>query len=160
LGYFSKEWTQPQQPRQAASLIRSLARGRYADPEIQDRRQCQSPSDILLARVCAVIDLLIASGLSLETAAELMTEEMMIAGIPAPTAPGLTFCQRLLAWRNDFAQNRTSPESRGEYEYFTAEIHGVPLQKRIEKVLGESLWNRRQPCSQAVASINTNEVGA
>jgi predicted signal transduction protein with EAL and GGDEF domain len=66
----SEEWIR-QWPRQTVSLIRSLARARDHDPEIQDRRQGQSPSDVLLARVCAVIDLLIASGLSQETAAEL-----------------------------------------------------------------------------------------
>jgi two-component system cell cycle response regulator len=153
----AEEWIK-QRPRQAVSLIRSLARASDHDPGIQDRRQRQTPSDVLLARVCAVIDLLIASGLSQETAAELMTEKMIMAGIPAPTAPGVTFCQRLLSWRNDLESNRTSPESRGEYEYFTAEIHGVPAQERIEKVLGESLWNRRQSCSQATAPVSTNEA--
>jgi diguanylate cyclase (GGDEF)-like protein len=146
----SEEWLK-QQPRRTASLIRALARSGGGDTEITDRRQNDPPSDVLLARVCAVIDLLVASGLSQETAAELMTEKMMMTGIPAPAALGLTFCQRLLSWRNDLALNRTSAESRGEYEYFTAEIHEVPPQERIERVIGKSLWDRR---SSRVGSVN------
>jgi hypothetical protein len=106
-----------------------------------------------------VIDLLVASGLSQDTAAGLMTEKMIIAGIPAPTAPGLTSCQRLLTWRHDLALNRTSAESRGEYEYFTAEIHGVPALERIEKVLIESLWGRRRSYRQD-ANLSSSEAGS
>jgi diguanylate cyclase (GGDEF)-like protein len=53
-------------------------------PDLRERRCGQPASDGLLARVCAVIDLLIASGFSEEVAAQLLARKMISAGIPFP----------------------------------------------------------------------------
>ncbi|MGH9341125.1 MAG: GGDEF domain-containing protein [Acidobacteriota bacterium] len=57
-----------QRPRQAVSLIRSIARQPQAPRPRSERRKGAPPSDALLARISAVVDLLVASGLSEEGA--------------------------------------------------------------------------------------------
>jgi diguanylate cyclase (GGDEF)-like protein len=58
-----------ERPRQAVSLVRSIARQKASNSK-RERRKGEPPSDALLARVCAVLDLLVASGLSEEGAAQ------------------------------------------------------------------------------------------
>jgi diguanylate cyclase with GGDEF domain len=73
-----------EKPRQGVSLVRSIARKPARSSKRKERRKGEPPSDALLARVCAVIDLLVASGLSEEGAAQVMTRRMIAGGVSAP----------------------------------------------------------------------------
>ena len=68
-----------------------------------ERRSELPPSDALLARVCAVIDLSIASGLGEEVAAQAMVQRMIAAGVPVPENEDAGSCWKsLLAWKSAF----------------------------------------------------------
>jgi two-component system cell cycle response regulator len=134
-----------ERPRQAVSLIRSIARQPGAAAKRPERRRGYPPSDALLARVCAAMDLLVASGLSEEGAAQVMMRRMIAAGISAPKkgkAP--TGWKRLLAWKADLQAGLIWDDAGREYEAFAAFIETIPPQERVERVLENKLWNRRR----------------
>jgi hypothetical protein len=64
-----------------ASRYRERAR---TSTEFRDRRHGHPACEGLLARVCAVVHLLVASGLSEEIATQTMAQRMVSAGIPFP----------------------------------------------------------------------------
>ena len=108
---------------------------------IRERRRTLPPSDALLARVCAVIDLLIDSGLSEEIAAQTMLQRMQEAGVAVD--PGN--CQRSIAhWRTAFQNGTATEDARREYQKVLAAIESLPPNERMERVLGNELWNRRR----------------
>jgi len=134
-----------ERPRQAVSLVRSIARKPVSSSKRRERRKGEPPSDALLARVCAVIDLLVASGLSEEGAAQVMTRRMIAGRVSAPKkgqAP--TGWKRLLAWKAELQDGLRPLDAMDEYRSFAAQIEKIPAQERVERVLEDELWNRRQ----------------
>ena len=74
-------------------------------PDLSERRWGQPASDGLIARVCAVIDLPIASGFSEEVAAQLLARKMISAGIPFPkNTQSKKWDNYLVAWRTAFRE--------------------------------------------------------
>jgi hypothetical protein len=116
-----------------------------------ERRKGQRPSDVLLARVCAVIDLLVESGLSEEAATQAMARRMLAAGVSAPKqggmqAAGSVCCsgwQRLLQWRSHLSDGGASEEVMCAYRSFADELDKLPVEDRLQRVLDDRLWNRR-----------------
>ena len=110
-----------------------------------NRRRGRPPSDTLLARASAVIDLLIKGGYDESKAAQTVMRLLMAAGVPAPLKGGdARGWRRLLEWRADLAYGMVSPEARAEYEDFTREIEAIPAQDRVKRVLDDQLWDRRR----------------
>jgi hypothetical protein len=129
-------------PRQAASVARLLPR---PSREVSERRIGLPPSDGLLARVCAVIDLLIASGLGEEVAAQAMAQRMIAAGIPLPQDGGdENWWECILAFRTAFRDGVATDEALKEYRNVVAAINSIPPCERVECVLENELWNRRR----------------
>jgi two-component system cell cycle response regulator len=58
----------------------------------QERRSMRPASDRLVARVCAVMDLLITAGLSEDLAARAMAQRLTAAGVPAPSDAAGDWC--------------------------------------------------------------------
>jgi hypothetical protein len=109
------------------------------------RRRRRPPSDKLLARLAAVIDLLVNGGYDEAEAAQLVTLEILAAGIPLPQqGSDARGWKRLLAWRADLNHGIGSPEARAEYCDFTRDIESIPTNERRKRVLVEQLWNRRR----------------
>jgi hypothetical protein len=134
-----------EKPRQAVSLVRSIARKPVASSKRKERRKGEPPSDALLARVCAIIDLLVASGLSEEGAAQVMMRRMIAGGASAPkTGNAPTPWKRLLAWKAELQDGLRPLDAMDEYRSFAAQIEKIPAQERVERVLEDELWNRRQ----------------
>jgi Diguanylate cyclase, GGDEF domain len=134
-----------ERPRQAVSLVRSIARKPVSSSKRRERRKGEPPSDALLARVCAVIDLLVTSGLSEEGAAQVMTRRMIAGRVSAPRkghAP--TGWKRFLAWKAELQDGLRPLDAMDEYRSFAAQIEKIPAQERVERVLEDELWNRRQ----------------
>jgi diguanylate cyclase (GGDEF)-like protein len=114
-------------------------------PEARERRRGQPACDGLLARVCAVIDLLIASGLSEEIATQTMAQRMVSAGIPFPrNAQCEKWGDYLMAWRTAFQRGVARNAALEEYRNVVAAINSIPPQDRVDCVLESDLWNRRR----------------
>ena len=110
-----------------------------------NRRKGRAPSDILLARAAAVIDLLIKSGSDEAEAAQICMRRLMAAGVPPPQQGGdARGWKRLLEWRVLLSRKLVSSEALQEYLDFTSGIEAIPAQERVKRVLDEGLWDRRR----------------
>jgi diguanylate cyclase (GGDEF)-like protein len=113
--------------------------------EVKERRHRSPPGDGLLARVCAVIDLLVAVGLSEEAAANTMAQKMLSAGIAFPRNSQVTgWADYILVWRRAFRHGIASNDALEEYRNVVAAINSIPPEDRLECVLESDLWNRRR----------------
>jgi hypothetical protein len=130
-------------PRQAVSLVRSIARQSQAARPRRERRAGAPPSDALLARISAVIDLLVDSGLSEEGAARFMIDRMISGGVFVPKV-GPARWKDLLAWRSDLRNGTAWEDVIREHKDFAALIKAIPPQERIDRVLQDEMWDRRQ----------------
>ena len=111
----------------------------------RERRRGQRPSDVLLARVCAVIDLLIESGMSEEGAAQAMARRMIAAGVSAPRqGRHATAWQSLVEWRSHLSEGLASEDAKWAYWVFAHEIDELPTRNKLQRVLDDQLWNRRR----------------
>lgn len=112
---------------------------------VANRRKQRPPSDLLLARGAAVIDLLIKAGADEGQAARTVMRRLMAAGVPPPKRGGdARGWRRLLERRTSLLQGLGSSEAQREYQDFTREINTIPANKRVRKVLDERLWDRRR----------------
>ena len=110
-----------------------------------NRRKQLPPSDLLLARGAAVIDLLIKAGADESEAAQTVMRRLMAAGVPPPKQGGdARGWRRLLERRTSILQGLGSSEAQREYRDFTREIDAIPADERVRKVLDEQLWDRRR----------------
>jgi hypothetical protein len=110
-----------------------------------NRRKRKPPSDILLARLSVVIDLLVKAGYDDAEAAQLLTRRMLAAGVPPPQQGGdARGWRRLLEWRENLSHGIGSADAKDEYRDFTRDIEGIPATERLSRVLDEQLWDRRR----------------
>jgi hypothetical protein len=136
----------PQQELQPLlDLERSIETLKAQGPSIPSRRRRAPPSEKLLARLAAVIDLLVKDGYDEAEAAQLVTLGMLAAGVPLPKRGNdARGWKRLLAWRAELNPGLSSREARDEYRDFTRVIQAIPAKERRKRVLDEQLWNRRR----------------
>ena len=112
---------------------------------VANRRKQRPPSDLLLARGAAVIDLLIKAGADEGEAAQSVMRRLMAAGVPPPTKGGdARGWKRLLEWRTSLVHGLVSSEAQQEYLDFTREIDAIPAEERLKTVLDDQLWDRRR----------------
>ncbi|MCJ7527893.1 MAG: hypothetical protein MUO37_07260 [Methyloceanibacter sp.] len=112
---------------------------------VANRRKRLPPSESLLARASAVIDLLIKAGSDEAEAAQIFMRRLTTAGIPPPQKGGdARGWRRLLEWRTDLGNGLVSEEARQEYLNFAREIEAIPANERVRRVLDERLWDRRR----------------
>ncbi len=102
-----------------------------------------SPSDAILARACAVMDLLTLEGRPEDQAAQVVTRKLLLAGVNPPSGGDARGYMRLVEWRQKLRQGRVSAGALMEYERFRANIENIPLRDRLNRVLTERLWDRR-----------------
>ena len=124
-------------------LRQSMAKA--AGEGVADRRNGQPPSDRLLARGAAVIDLLIKAGSGEGEAAQIVMRRLFAAGVPAPERGGdARGWKRLLECRTALVQKSASRDAQLEYEAFAREIEAIPAGERVSRVLEGELWDRRR----------------
>jgi hypothetical protein len=112
---------------------------------VANRRKRRPPSDALLARGAAVIDLLIKAGSDEGEAAQIVMRRLMTAGVPPPQQGGdARGWKRMLEWRTALIQGIASNEAQLEYQDFTREIDAIPANERVRRVLDDQLWDRRR----------------
>lgn len=111
----------------------------------RDRRRKAPPSNALLARSAAVIDLLVKDGQGEEGAAQTVMRHLLVAGVPAPERGGDSRgWRRLLEFRNTLVHGGGPEEARVEYAAFARELEEIPPAQRVRAALSEKLWDRRR----------------
>jgi len=121
---------------------RSLPR---PSPEVKDRRDGSATSQELLARICAVVDLLIASGQNEEHATHIMAQKMLTAGVAAPrNSEGGNWWQAIHAWRAAARNEVATTDALREYQNVVSAIESIPPLERVKCALENELWNRRR----------------
>jgi len=99
----------------------------------------------LLARICAVVDLLIASGQSEELATHIMAQKMLTAGVAAPrNGEGGNWWQAIHAWRAAVRNEVATADALREYQNVVSAIESVPPKERVKCALENDVWNRRR----------------
>lgn len=115
---------------------------------VANRRKQRPPSEVLLARASAVIDLLIKAGHEESEAAQMVMRRLMATGVPPPQKAGdARGWRRLLEWRTELGHGLVSQDAQDEYRDFTREIEAIPPQERVKRVLDGQLWDRRRKAS-------------
>ena len=110
-----------------------------------ERRRSGAPSETVLARIAAMIDVLVKAGYDEGEAAQMATRRMLAAGLAPPLRGGDSRgWRRLLAWRTELTQGFGSAQARSEYQAFTRELEAIPAGERLKRVLDEQLWDRRR----------------
>ena len=102
------------------------------------------PSDAILARAAAVIDLLVLEGKTEEAAAQFITRKLMLAGVNPPDVGGdARGFMRLAEWRQKLRKGLFEADVVAEYERFRDTVAEIPTRERVNRVLTERLWDRR-----------------
>jgi hypothetical protein len=115
---------------------------------VANRRKRRPPSETLLARASAVIDLLIKAGHDESEAAQMVMRRLMAVGVPPPEKGGdARGWRRLLEWRSDLSHGLVSQHAQDEYHDFSREIDAIPAHERVKRVLDTQLWDRRRKAS-------------
>lgn len=110
-----------------------------------NRRKQRPPSEVLLARVSALIDLLIKAGSDEAEATQIMMRKLVAAGVPPPKQGGdARGWKRLLEWRSELTNGLVSDNAQQEYLAFTQMINAIPAPERLQRVLEDRLWDRRR----------------
>ncbi|ODA66535.1 hypothetical protein A7A08_02658 [Methyloligella halotolerans] len=111
----------------------------------KNRRKNYPPSDALLARVSAIIDLLVKAGYDESEAAQTLMRRLLAVGVqPPPQGGDARGWRRLLEWRSHLQHGLASIEAKTEYKDFTKELEEIPAGDRIKVVLDSNPWDRRQ----------------
>jgi hypothetical protein len=110
-----------------------------------DRRRGERPTGVILARICAVIDLLVEGGMSEKGAAQVMARRMLAVGLSAPIGRHRTGWQRLLEWRaKHLSENSASDEVVVAYYAFSDLLDALPAEEKLDRVLDQRFWDRRR----------------
>ncbi|MGH6735947.1 MAG: diguanylate cyclase [Methyloceanibacter sp.] len=128
-------------PRLGVSLARLLT---TPSPNVKDRRKGAPPGPALYARIFAIVDLLIASGASDEAAAQLITQRLALAGIPAPKEGESDWWREVLDRRAAFRAGDATDDALKEYQNVVAAIESIAPHERVECALANDLWDRRR----------------
>lgn len=117
----------------------------FPPPVVKDMRSGRSATaDDLLARICAVIELLIQGGYPAEAAAQTVARQMLASGIQMPEGGDARGWKRLLQWHNRLVHARKRGPDYEEYLRFKAELNAIPPEQRIRAALAGRLWDRRR----------------
>lgn len=138
-----KESWMNERPSLGVSLVRWLPR---SSAEIKDRRKRQSASDALIARVCAVMDLLITSGLDEDVASKALGQRLIAADVPLPKSrKARTDWPNYLREQREVLRNGApTEEAIVEYKGVVAALDAMAPHERVRWALGNEVWDRRR----------------
>jgi hypothetical protein len=105
----------------------------------EGRPHVPTANPALLAQVCAVLDLIVADGISEKAAAEILVQHLILSGEfqgHPKSAMGL------LDWRMRLLTTKTPDDAWSEFETFTRMFGRLPS-PRAMNALDQRLWNRR-----------------
>ena len=159
VGQFAEEGLAPEDLKPLAQLEKYL-RARGATPAQAERRKSRAPSEVFLARVAALIDLLVKAGAEEGEAAQIVMRWLLAAGVPAPSqGADARGWKRLLAWRMRLSHGFVSDEAKDEYKEFTGQLEAIPANERVRRVLDQRLWDRRRKSRAGDAQVSARAEG-
>jgi hypothetical protein len=130
--------------------------GQAAVAKQPERRKGRALSEMFLARVAALVDLLVKAGAEEGEAAQIVMRWLLAAGVPAPAqGADARGWKRLLAWRQRLSHGFVSDEAKDEYREFTRQLDAIPANERVRRVLDERLWDRTHKQKGASAQRST-----
>lgn len=142
----------PAQPAAEPAVLPALttaapAPAQNSGPYDRDGRRGEvKASEDLMARACAIIDVLVQSGQSPDHSAQTITRQLLGVGIQLPECGGdVRAWKRLLNWRNTLIHYTRSGPAWDAYCSFKEQLAGIPPEQRLRLVVGEHLWEKRQP---------------
>lgn len=126
------------------TAVRSFAAG-DVNAEPAERRSGGVPaSDMVLARVCVVIDLLIQAGYSHDKAVQMMARQLMLSNVVLPNSGGdARGWKRLSDWHSHLVYGQQSADASQAQAAFRDELAAIPATERLTRVLEQRLWDER-----------------
>ncbi|MEG6509988.1 hypothetical protein V6C03_13535 [Methyloligella sp. 2.7D] len=125
--------------------LRDVARDNKVTAPEKNRRKGAPPSDALLGRVAAIIDLLVKAGYEEQEAAQAIMRRLVAAGVSPPVSGGdARGWKRLLVWRSHLLHGVASEEAVESHKEFTAQLEEIPASERVRAVLEHQIWDRRR----------------
>lgn len=134
--------------RDAITALRHIASapaGGEPDAARDERSRGAEASEELLARASATIDVLVQSGRTPEHAAQIVTRQLLSAGIAMPESGGdARAWKRLFTWRETLLHHKRSGPAWDAYCAFRDELAEIPPDERLRRVAGDRLWDMRE----------------
>ncbi|MFQ5627016.1 MAG: hypothetical protein ACE5FM_10230 [Methyloligellaceae bacterium] len=131
--------------------VPSAPSGQY---ERNERRGTTEASDALMARVSAIIDVMVQGGESPEHASQVLTRQLLAVGVILPKTGGdARAWKRVYYWRNNLLHHKREGPAWDVYCEFKEKLANIPPAERMRVAVGEQLWNqrRRENSTQAIA---------
>ena len=124
-------------------LVPFIAEADAKLPFEERRNSSATPSDALMVRVVAAVELLEDCGYSWETAAQHVTRQMVRAGAALPPGGDPRAWKRLLFWRDRLLHLRNTSPAWPLYQAFKTEIGLMPREAAVAAATDGRLWNLR-----------------
>lgn len=130
-----------------ASAAHGAPAGHY---EGDERRNAMGASDALLARISAIIDVLVQGGQSPEQAAQVISRQLLAVGVNLSSSGGdVRAWKNVLYWRNNLIHHKREGAAWDAYCAFKEELAKIPPAERLHVALGEQLWDKRKQKNSA-----------
>ncbi len=111
----------------------------------KERRSTEEVSDALMARVSAIIDVLVQGGQTPEQAAQVITRQLLAVGDKLPSSGGdARAWKNVLYWRNNLIHHKRDGAAWDVYCAFKEELANIPPADRLRIAFGEQLWDKRR----------------
>ena len=116
-----------------------------AGPYDRDRRRGGSmASEDLMARICAIIDIMVQSGQTPDHSVQTITRQLLAMDIQLPEGGGdVRAWKCLMNWRNNLIHYKRAGNAWDIYCAFKKELAQIPSDKRLRVAVGERLWDQR-----------------
>ncbi len=102
-------------------------------------------SEELMARACAIIDVMVQSGQPKEQASQIITRQLLALGIELPeNGADVRAWKRLLSFRNTLIHYIKEGPVRDAYSAFKEQLSDIEPDQRVRRAVGEKLWDRRE----------------
>lgn len=114
-----------------------------ASKQEERRHGVANVSDELLAKVSAVVDVLIAAGYSLDHACQIVTRQMITRNVQAPAGGDARAWRNMQAWRQKLINSRREGPVWAVYVKFKEELPKLYGSRLAEAAAREAIWDRR-----------------
>lgn len=114
-----------------------------ASKQMDRRHGVANASDELLAKVAAVVDVLIAAGYSLDHACQIVTRQMITRNVQAPAGGDARAWRNMLAWRQKLINSKREGPVWSVYAKFKDDIVRLYGARLAEAAAREAIWDRR-----------------
>jgi hypothetical protein len=120
----------------------TFAAHKPAGPYDRDRRRGGSmASEDLMARICAIIDIMVQSP---DHSVQTITRQLLAMDIQLPESGGdVRAWKCLMNWRNNLIHYKRAGNAWDVYCAFKEELADIPPDKRLRVAVGERLWDQR-----------------